>query len=342
MTNPEAKPSGVRKVLTRDLRRKLDNRVRLYAEVQQEILERAGAMPIGVPLVTADPRIPPHAGKLCAAYVAAKTGKPRTIKAVTNQLEHFRRFAGDRPMTRELLEEWMVECNNMTASPASKHFRASIALSVAKWAAATKRMDVDITAGIRAPKAPMQQPRPLWTAEETDMLIDLANKRERTRKLILPIAMGWDTGMAISDCAELTWGEVDMEHCIIKRNRMKTGVLAVVPFEVGGRLHKLLQASYENAKARLGGNVAPTTPVILDFALRSNYLNMELSRFFKAAGIQGKTFHSWRSTLISQSIKAGVPTPVAMRMAGIKTAGVFSLYATIDDETIRENKAKFR
>ena len=342
---PNEKPkTTIRKVITKELQDKLEYRTRAYMETQREILDRAAGMPSGVSFVALNPKIPPPASALCADYMSkqAEAGKKNSQHAKECWLKHFLRWAKDRVFTRELLEEWVVECSKMDCSDTEKHMRARMPCAIARWAAATKRLDNDITVGIKLPRRGPQRARPLWTKEETDALIEFAAQRERTKKLIPIIALGWDTGMAIADCLTLKWKDVDMDRCVIRKERKKTGVLSTIPFEVGGRLHQVLKGLQEEAKARHGG-VNPEANVIWQFVTREQYAHMEMSRFFKAAGVpKGKTFHSWRGTLVSNSIAEGVPTPVAMRIVGMKTTGIFNQYATVEEETIREHQSKLR
>lgn len=284
---------------------------------------------------------PQQARMLCAEYVSAMP-HPEKRKCQRECIKVFLRWAGDRPMTRELLEQWFVWLGSSKYSQSYRKELGLAPMAVARWASATRRIPVDITHGLRAPKGVHQQPRPVWTEEETELLIDIARRREKTMHMAFLIRLGWETGMAISDCCNLEWWQVDMDKCTIRRKRIKTGVEAIIPFTFGGKLHEALKQQLEDTKRAFGGTFMPTYPVCRQAYMHSTYMASMLNRLVKKSGLPHRSFHSWRGTFISDCINKGVAVPVAMRMAGLKTVATLNAYATIDEKLIREQRAQIR
>lgn len=341
---PSAVPvvkTGIRKVITRALERELTSANRKLLNVQRKILSRSPNA--GFTLEAVSPSVPKQASRLCAEFLAAKVCKPRTADSLRHLLKTFMQWAGDRLLTRELLEQWVVYVSSREDwKPSYKNLMAKPPLSVARWAHATGRLSVNLATGIKPPKCPPQQPRDTWSPEEFEQLLEYANSKESTKHIGVLLTIGWETGMSFSDCCLLEWGHVDLERCIIRKRRVKTDTEAVIPFVFDSRMHKLLLELHADAMLRYK-SVTPSTPVCAKAYIDRHATTKALYRMLNSCGIRkGRTFHSFRSTFISDCANKGVSTPMAMKMTGLKSPSVFSLYATIDEKALREQRSIIR
>lgn len=187
--------------------------------------------------------------------------------------------------------------------------------------------------GIPGPRHPGALVREPFTEDDFKAIISKCYKAPHGRQLITAITVGYYTGMSIGDCVRLKWQSVDLENCIIRSNRMKTGQLSTIPFERKGELHFRL----EEARADFP-NSEYVTPDLANRRERA----IDIFRKIKLdAGVsEAKTFHNFRATMASRLTDAGVPSIVASRITGHRSLEIFNKYVTVKDEVLEEATRK--
>jgi len=114
------------------------------------------------------------------------------------------------------------------------------------------------------------------------------------------IVIGWNTGMRISDCALLTWDEVDLRNKIVKKMPKKTERLedeVKVEIPMSDQLFELL---YEMNELRCDGKYVLRRLAIIALVGNGN-ISTHFRDWQKREGLyeSGKTFHAFRRTAIS-------------------------------------------
>jgi len=261
-----------------------------------------------------------------------------TVLSVSNALRLFSRFCSSRKLSQPLIEEWIKHLHDSRYSPSYKWKLGLIVRSFIRWCAGSRRVSEDYHYGIKIPSQPPQRPREPFSKAEIDLIV--SNLKEDWEKF--PVLLAWNTGLAISDCCNLTWGEVDMELGIISRRRIKTGKPTTTTFQQGSELHLALKRRVDEETrryTRLVHGLPVCTPA---FGRVGNY-TARLRAALKMSGLDAnKTFHNIRATVISDMVNSGVPYEVARQITGITNPKIYASYATVNTETIREHLSKIR
>lgn len=153
------------------------------------------------------------------------------------------------------------------------------------------------------------------------------------------ILLGWNTGMSIADCMLLKWGNVDMDKCIIRISRIKTGSEAIIPFDPNDELGRaLMERKLSDPDASAGSYVCP------DAGMRANPTGELVSargvdafrHIAEKAGVRGKTFHSLRHSFVSMLANSGMSTVLATKVSGHSDPRVFARYVHVDTDALRQ------
>jgi integrase len=155
------------------------------------------------------------------------------------------------------------------------------------------------------------------------------------------ILLGWNTGMSVSDCMMLKWGNVDMEKCVISIKRIKTGAQSIIPFSPTSELGRGL-ASMREANP----NAGPDDWVSVDagdrlrhdrhYASAAHAAYREIS---KRAGVN-KRFHCMRHAFVSALANSGMNMVLASKVSGHADPRVLSKYTHPDLDAIRSAVTK--
>jgi len=155
------------------------------------------------------------------------------------------------------------------------------------------------------------------------------------------VVLSWWTGMAMIDCVTLTWGEVDMEKCMITKRRTKTGVKFHVPFDPLGELHQALKVKLD----RVGGSPAPDQYVDQQIGQMATakgeptagFACNAMRQFFELAGIpEGQRMHSVRHAFASRMVNAGNDIITVSKITGHRTLKALAGYVHVDDKKLRQ------
>jgi len=166
----------------------------------------------------------------------------------------------------------------------------------------------------------------------------LCNADETWRGMVL---FGVYCGLRLTDCARLTWNNVDLQSQELTFRVRKTGRVQIVPLAA-----PLLAYMHE-----LPASDDPNTPLWPDLAMHSaNSLSKQFRRLLVQAGLVAPeyekgagrrrtvselSFHNLRHTSTSLLKRAGVSEAVAMAIVGHRTAAVSQRYSHIDTSTMR-------
>lgn len=159
------------------------------------------------------------------------------------------------------------------------------------------------------------------------------------------ILIAYFTGQRLSDCAALTWEQIDMSAGTVRFKQRKTGANVLVP------LHRDLQATLEEIAGDMGG------PVLPGLAETSQTGRRGLSETFKGivrkAGLDlgevegggnrkfnARSFHALRHSFTSALANAGVSPEIRMKMTGHKSADQHRTYTHHEMATLAGAMAK--
>lgn len=170
------------------------------------------------------------------------------------------------------------------------------------------------------------------TEEEFKNLVEAVRPMKNGDQWATALTIGYYTGMAIGDSVHLKWNEIDIDACIVRRDRSKTDVRATIPFERGGELCQRLDDMRAKFPPVNGEDFV--MPIIA--SQPSGWQNV----FAKARELIGlskeKTFHNFRATMASRLINGGVSSIIARRITGHSTLTVFDKYVTVKDEVLEK------
>jgi integrase len=160
--------------------------------------------------------------------------------------------------------------------------------------------------------------------------------------------LGWHTGMALIDACLLRWSEVDFHQCVIRKNREKTGVPFIVPFQPEDDLGMALLARraatpnpdpMDYVEPDLGkGVMGPQDEGGIDGANgRTSRVAIKFHTICRKAKIpKGKAYHCFRRSFISALANSNLNTAIASKMSGHNDPKIFAQYVTPDVESMRE------
>jgi integrase len=334
MNSPELKViRPVRKAITSKLQQKLERATRRMLSIQKEIAVRSQVGQfIQLPKC---PNVPKTLWDNIAEYFQNNKLSKKTENDRRVVLHRFAGVVGARPLSREVVEEWIRLQHKSSRADSTKAKESMDVAVFLKWLHESGRTPEYWHKGVKVIPAPPQQPRRPYTKLEYQRIVEVAEEQLSTRHIGFIVKLGWHTGMALVDCCDLEWKHIDVDGCTITRPRTKTGQEAIIAYEFGGELDRAIRAQREEAIA-----VYDKATGILPVCRQAHRNKTNVSRLFKQvvekAGIPYRSFHSWRGTFISHLVKSGTNLAVGMKMTGIKDPEVFAKYATVDAETIRK------
>lgn len=160
------------------------------------------------------------------------------------------------------------------------------------------------------------------------------------------IMLGWNTGMSISDCMLLKWGNVDLDRCLITIRRIKTGTPSIIPFDPEDELGRALFAARESnpdAKPEDYVSRAAGMRVNLNSAAIGSVGKSAFRHISEAAKLpKGKSFHSFRHSFVSMLANSGMNTALATKVSGHLDPKVFARYVHVEPDSIRRDLAEAR
>jgi len=336
MTQPIDLKVKRRILITKAQRRRLENAKRRLLEAQQAILWNNP---------NAASEIFPHqvevktCRELVEDYLRLTSGhlKPKTVLEKHANLKVFTDWLGPRQLDREAVEMFNVDLHKIEWADSTKHLVGVAVASFLTWLYDSKRVKEDFRRGIKFPSQPRQKPRPIYSAEEVQKLVDAADDRP----IGFIILLAYNTGMAISDCCNLTWGSIDMDKLTITRNRQKTDVEAIITVKFGSALHRALERQREDT-IRAFNSCDPGLPVCRWAYQNKHGFYTLFRRLCAQCAIPYRSFHSFRATMATSLMNTGTPLNVALKVMGLRSVQQMVGYATTPAESIREHMERLR
>jgi integrase len=149
--------------------------------------------------------------------------------------------------------------------------------------------------------------------------------------LRLPLALGFFTGMRLSEVRNLTWEQVNFLTNEITLRETKNDEGRTIPIPAPLRTLLLEQRAQRQAGCPL-----------VCFKLRRG-VAVSIRTFRKAwlaacarAGLAGLLFHDLRRSSVRNSVRAGIPEKVAMKISGHKTRAVFDRYNIVSGSDLAD------
>ena len=181
------------------------------------------------------------------------------------------------------------------------------------------------------------QARQPLTDDEVQRLMSAAKGIERGEAKLL-LTIGANTGMRISDCIALKWGNVDLEGRFIRNVKtVKTGANISVPLlkELREALESIPRRSDDKTVLRRLCDRAKA-----DAAMRAVFAKAGLeTNIVRKKGERArpyKTFHSLRSTFVTKCAEAGISLEIVKAVVGHATVNMTEHYTHIREKAIKE------
>jgi integrase len=149
---------------------------------------------------------------------------------------------------------------------------------------------------------------------------------------------GYKTGWRVSEIANLTWNQIDLEQGIVRlevgNSKNKEGRTVYLDTE----LKEIFSSQWKDRKEKdkMTPHVFPNsrgTGKIRDFRVSWNKACQE-------AKIGRRLFHDFRRTAVRDMVRSGIPERVAMMISGHKTRSVFDRYNIVSDTDLKEAVVK--
>jgi integrase len=209
-----------------------------------------------------------------------------------------------------------------------------------RWLAKTGRTPHIIAKYVKYPKGKTPAKLPPITPDQYALLRSAA----RGTVFEFLFIMGWHTGMAMIDCATLRWRQVDLDNCLVMKEREKTRSLAIVPFQKTDDFGRgILIRRALHPEAGPDDFVEPALAWYVDRKdawgrkrTRADSLRMAIRPYTTAAKLKpGAKFHSLRRSFITALANSNTNTVLAMKMVGHSDPRMFASYVTPDVEAMR-------
>jgi integrase len=151
--------------------------------------------------------------------------------------------------------------------------------------------------------------------------------------------------MRKSECASLTWADIEGDTLTLKGENSKNGEARIIPLI--GELGQII--TRRRAARRIVRDGIATTELCDYIFHRSGAPIAEFRKSWatatKKAKCPGKLFHDLRRSAVRNMTQAGVPQAVAMKVSGHKTNSMFQRYNIVDTGDMRralEQTEQFR
>jgi len=147
------------------------------------------------------------------------------------------------------------------------------------------------------------------------------------------ITFGYKTGWRVSEIANLTWNQVDLDQGIVRLEAGQTKNDEARTVYLDDELKEVFATQWESRKK---------SKKLLPYIFLNRQGTDRVKRFDKAwatacdkAKIGNRLFHDLRRTAVRNMVRAGVPERVAMMVSGHKTRSVFDRYNIVSDTDLK-------
>lgn len=259
--------------------------------------------------------------------------RPNTIQHYQYALAAVVATAQGQPLTQDVIVRHMQSLFGKKRSREAVQFPWIALKRFCAWLTEQRGCDVNPMAGLPTPQfpAPRLSQRPLIARAEYERLKNAA----AGRPMRFMVVLGWFTGMSIEDCARLQWCHVDLDECIIRKGRIKTGRLCTIPFMRDGELHReILRQRRIYPPMSDADWVCPPAGESPPGSYSSSFVYL-----CKQHGIK-KSFHSFRVTMCSRLANSDMNVVNAQAITGHSNPAIFGRYVRPDSEVLRKHLAR--
>lgn len=266
-------------------------------------------------------------------YVAAHNTEA-TLEAYTHRLEKFSQFAGRQKVKRALVLEWVNRLLSVEglSKRTAVHYRRTVRTFYA-WLVENE-LEATNPVGRSGRLHPSSAPKPTFDADEYRRLLETARDTDFWE---YGCRLAWDTGLRLSDVAEMEWARTPESHgiqfgakCVRWMPRKTRRFEKVVEIPLTDETLALL----ERMKLAAGASQFVSPWMAAQYAAdRHKTLSMQFIRLARKA-IVFKSFHSFRHTFVTRMISKNMNPAMIAAMTGHSLAQIMN-YAHPTIETKR-------
>lgn len=240
-----------------------------------------------------------------------RSRSPHTLARYRSVLADLATFADPATATREQVEAWWESRYGL--SPATRANELACLRSFYRWATKFDHRPDDPTRRLDPPKVPNIVPRMIGRADLGRLLGELTDDAPDLRRVF---ALGGFAGLRVSECAGLSWTDVDVEarRMYVRGKGSKERPVPLSPV--------LLDYLLPNT----GGNVVTATVTPYSAAV----LQRKVNRLMARAGI-AHTFHDLRKRGASVALSKGANPAAVRTMFGWSSMETVTHYAVVGD-----------
>lgn len=275
-----------------------------------------------------------------------------TIRAYKTATNHFLKWLGDRadkPLESltvpdmRAFRKWLLEGAGNKEKKASKttvKLKMKVVSSIFIKAMAEGITNFNPTSALEPLIEDDKLERKPFTREEVSQLIESAPSEEWRGV----ITMGAYTGLRLTDCVLIEWGNVDLKGGIIKvipRKTRKQNKEVTIP------MHATLLCYLKRLPTPIKQEVKVFPSLSKHTGAGRNGLSRQFTRIMEQAGVSRgkskktgakttyeKSFHSLRHTFTSWLADSGIPPEVRKEILGQTSDDVHAIYTHFDLETL--------
>lgn len=253
-----------------------------------------------------------------------------TSEVYTRICRSFAVFVKSKEISSDLVERWLFELRDAGNSDNRLRCCRTTIKQFFDWAVERGYVNDNPAKELRIRISTPPPKTDTFTKDEYEKIKAAAH----LPKYRYAVIMAYSTGMRISDVCNLKWSNIDLVNEMItfvpwKVRRHKTKV--TIPIIAGSDLADLI---YELARD------IPVEDGLLMPDLKLDNLRMWFHDVLKKLGIEGKSFHTFRRTFVSNVISSGVDSWIAMKMVGIKKQETMKHYAVPHIDSLRDAMVK--
>lgn len=147
------------------------------------------------------------------------------------------------------------------------------------------------------------------------------------------VTFAYKTGWRLSEIANLTWNQVDLNQGIVRLDAGETKNDEGRTIYLDEELKEIFIQAWQSRKKG---------SIVLPYVFLNHKGDNKIKQFNKAwstacedAGIGKKLFHDFRRTAVRNMVRAGIPERVAMMVSGHKTRSIFERYNIFNDTDLK-------
>lgn len=265
---------------------------------------------------------------LFLAHVEAHN-EEATLEAYTQRLNKFAAFVGRRGVKRTVVNEWIQHLRNVEqlSKRTVVHYRRTLR-TLYGWLVENE-FESKNPVGKASKLHPSSAPKPIFEVAECDRLVAAAGETEFWE---YGCRMGYDTGLRLSDVAEMRWTAVNVASKSVKLMPRKTKRYEKV---VEIPLSDVTMALLEKMRLAAGASPFVSPWMAAQYAAdRHKTLSMQFIRLARKAHVFDKSYHCYRHTFVTRMLAANVNPAVIASMTGQSLAQIMA-YAHPTLETKR-------